>query len=186
VLKDFEKNEIEKEIAKFPEKKNACLDALMVVQKSRGYISDEALEDVAAYLGMSSSELDGIATFYNLIFRKPTGEHVIRLCDSVSCWILGYEAIKDAIKTHLAIDFGETSTDGRFTLLPAQCLGACDKAPVMMINDKLYTNLNNESLSEILESIPEQGKSYDRASHGAHETRSETAHIKGLPFPSRV
>jgi NADH-quinone oxidoreductase subunit E len=186
VLNDHEKHEIDKEIAKFPKKRHACLDALMAVQKSRGYISDETLEEVAHYLDMSTAELDGIATFYNLIFRKPVGDHVIRLCDSVSCWIMGYETVQDAMKKRLGISFGETSCDLRFTLLPAQCLGACDKAPVMMINDALYTNVNDASLSDILQSIPEQGTSYDKASHPAHETGSKTALSKRLSLPTRV
>lgn len=186
MLNDHEKHEIDKEIAKFPKKRHACLDALMALQKSRGYISDETLKDVATYLEMSPAELDGIATFYNLIFRKPTGSHVIRLCDSVSCWIMGYETIKEAFKKRLDIGFGETTSDQRFTLLPAQCLGACDKAPVMMINEALYTNLNDAALGDILQSIAQPGGSYDRASHTAHETGSKTAHSKRLSLPTRV
>jgi NADH-quinone oxidoreductase subunit E len=169
MLSDDEKSDIDHEITKFPVRKSACLEALMVVQKYRGFVSDESLQAVAHYLGMSPAELDGIATFYNLIYRKPVGKKVIRLCDSVSCWLMGYEAIYQHIKKELAIDWGETSADNEFTLLPAQCLGACDRAPCMMVNDKTYFNLSPKLISKILESHAEE-ESHDKASYSIHES----------------
>ena len=185
MLTDQEKEEIDKEIAKFPHKHNACLDALMSVQRHRGYISDDTLVAVADYLAMSATELDGIASFYNLIFRRPVGKSVIRLCDSVSCWIMGYRKIVEEIKNELNIGFGETSADEKFTLLPAQCLGVCDKAPAMMINERLYTNLNGETLKEILmqESV---GSGHDATSYGTDEKRRPGSKSKGFPVGSGV
>lgn len=151
MLSPQEIKEIDKEIAKVPVRRSAGLKALMVVQRHRGYVSDESLKEVADYILMSPTELDGIATFYNLIYRKPVGRHVVRVCDSISCWIMGYKSIQRKISEHLKIDFGQTTEDKKFTLLPAQCLGACDSAPVMMINDELYRNLNNENVIEIIE-----------------------------------
>ena len=135
----------------FPQKRNAAIDALKIVQNLRGWISDEALTDIAGYLGMSMAELDDVATFYNRIYRCPVGKHVILLCDSVSCWIMEQERIRD----HLLLSLGlravcETSADGMFTVLSAACLGACDRAPVMMVDDKLYCNLTCEKIDEIL------------------------------------
>ena len=78
-------------------------------------------------LGMSLADLESVATFYSLIFRKPVGRHVILLCDSVSCWIMGYETVRDHLRRRLGIDLGETTPDGRFTLLTIPCLGACDR-----------------------------------------------------------
>jgi NADH-quinone oxidoreductase subunit E len=153
VLSEQEKDGIDHEIAKFPHKRHACLDALLVVQKHRGYISDDALLAVADYLDMSATELDGIATFYNLIYRKPVGRHVIRLCDSISCHILDYQGIKKAISETIHIDFGETTSDGAFTLLPAQCLGVCNKAPAMMINDDVHTDLDKAKTVALLNSM---------------------------------
>ena len=100
---------------------------------------------------MTPDELDGVATFYNLIFRKPVGKHVILVCDSVSCWIMGYEEVRSHLLNRLGIQFGQTTGDGRFTLLPVPCLGACDQAPAMMVNDKLYGNLDPAKIDEILE-----------------------------------
>ncbi len=153
VLSEQEKEGIDHEITKFPHKRHACLDALLVVQKHRGYVSDDALVAVAEYLEMSPTELDGIATFYNLIYRKPVGRNVIRLCDSISCHLLDYHAIKRAISDNFRIDFGETTKDGAFTLLPAQCLGICNQAPAMMVNDEMHTNLTQEKTIALLKSM---------------------------------
>lgn len=166
--------EIDHEIAKFPVRKSACLDALLVVQKFRGYVDDESLKDVAEYLGMSPTELDGIATFYNLIYRKPVGKCVIRLCDSVSCWIMGYEKVKQSIKEELGIDFGQTSHDDQFTLLPAQCLGTCDHAPSMMINNELYEDLTPTKTKEIIRSHQKEEEGHDKTFNRSHELEWST------------
>ncbi len=137
-------------MAIYPQKRAACIEALKVVQQHRGWVSDEALDEVAELLEMTPDELDGVATFYNLIFRKPVGRHVILICDSVSCWIMGYDNLRDHLKSRLGIDLGGTTPDGRFTLLPSVCLGACDHAPVMMIDDDLHLDLTPERIDQIL------------------------------------
>lgn len=142
--------EIEKAISVVPYKKAACVEALKVVQDHRSYVSDESLKDVAKFMDMSAEELDSVATFYNLIFRKPVGRHIILLCDSISCWVMGYENIKEQLSQKLNIGYGETTADGRFTLLPNPCLGTCDCAPALMIDKDLYRNLTIEQLDEIL------------------------------------
>jgi NADH-quinone oxidoreductase subunit E len=146
-----EKYEIEKAISQVPIKKAAGIEALKIVQEHRRWVSDESLHDVAAFMNMSSEELDSVATFYNLIFRKPVGRHVILLCDSISCWVMGYESILKHLTKRLSIKYGETTPDGRYTLLPNCCLGTCDCAPALMIDDDLYRNLTTEKLDEILE-----------------------------------
>ena len=146
-----ETQEIDHEIAIVPYKSSAAIEALKAVQRRRGWVSDEALKDIAAYLEMSPEELEGVATFYNLIFRRPVGRHVIFLCDSVSCWILGVDRVREGLTGKLGIGFGETTKDGRFTLLPIQCLGTCDHAPALMIDDVLHRDLKPEELEPILE-----------------------------------
>jgi len=150
VLSDEERREIESEVAIYPQKRAACIEALKVVQQHRGWVSDEALDEVAELLEMTPDELDGVATFYNLIFRKPVGRHVILICDSVSCWIMGYDNLRGHLRSRLGIDLGETTADGRFTLLPSVCLGACDRAPVMMVDDDLHLDLTPERIDQIL------------------------------------
>ncbi len=142
---------IEKEIAKYPVKSAASIEALKIVQDSRRWVSDEALEDIAEILEMSSAELENVATFYNLIFRKPVGRHIILVCDSISCWILGSDNILDRLNQKLGIGLGETTDDDRFTLLPIACLGNCDHAPALMIDNDLHHDLNTDQLDNILE-----------------------------------
>ncbi len=145
-----EKHEIEKAISLVPVKKAAGIEALKIVQEHRKWVSDESLKDIARFMDMSPEELDSVATFYNLIFRKPVGRHVILLCDSISCWVMGYENILEHLTKQLKIKFGETTTDGRYTLLPNCCLGTCDCAPALMIDHDLYRNLTIDQLDEIL------------------------------------
>jgi NADH-quinone oxidoreductase subunit E len=151
LLSAEERKEIQAELAHFPEKKSACIDAMRILQRHRGWVSDEALRDVAELLEMSVDDLDSVATFYNLLYRKPVGRHVILVCDSVSCWIMGYDRIRESVSAQLGIQPGETTADGRFTLLPIVCLGACDHAPVMMIDEDLHRDLEPGKLTQILE-----------------------------------
>ena len=131
-------------------KRAAVIEALKIVQQARGWVSDESLCEVAGLLETPPAALDAVATFYNLIFRRPVGRHVILACDSVSCWIMGSDTVADHLKNRLGIDFGETTGDGRFTLLPHSCLGACDRAPVMMIDEQLFDGLDAMKIDEIL------------------------------------
>jgi NADH-quinone oxidoreductase subunit E len=158
MLTEEQRREIQTEIACYPNPRAACVEALKVVQQSERWVSDPALEEVAALLGMSTDELDNVATFYNLIFRRPVGDHVILVCDSVSCWVVGYEQLRAALEERLEVGFGETTDDGRFTLLPVACLGACDRAPAMMIDEDLYGPVGPEALGEILARYPVRGK----------------------------
>jgi len=146
----MERREIEAEVAHYEFPRAACIEALKIVQRHRRWVSDESLHDVAQILGMSVDELDNVATFYNLIYRKPVGENVILLCDSVSCWIMGYGRIRARLQEALGIEMGQTTEDGKFTLLPMVCLGDCDHAPAMMVGEDLYGNLEEGKLEEIL------------------------------------
>ncbi|MBD3273774.1 MAG: NADH-quinone oxidoreductase subunit NuoE [Candidatus Marinimicrobia bacterium] len=151
MLSPEEKKEIDKEIAHVPDRKSASIEALKTVQRHRGWVSDEGIKDISDYLGMSPDELDSVATFYNLIFRQPVGDHVIMICDSVSCWIDGYQGILQMLNEQLGITLGETTEDGKFTLLPIPCLGTCDRAPAMMVDTDLHRDLTPEKIGEILE-----------------------------------
>jgi NADH-quinone oxidoreductase subunit E len=150
MLTTHEKNEIDEAIRLVPVRKAAGIEALKIIQEHRRWVSDESLNDIALYMGMSVEELDSVATFYNMIFRKPVGRHVILLCDSISCWVMGYEDIQEYFKKHLGIGLGETTSDGRFTLLPNCCLGTCDCAPALMIDNDLHRNLTIKQLEDIL------------------------------------
>ena len=152
-LSDSEIAQIDHEIGILESKSAAGIEALKIVQSSRGWISDESLSAIAQYLEMSSAELEEVATFYNLIYRQPVGKYVIHLCNSVSCHLNDFSAVLSAMQSHLGIAFGQTTKDGMFTLLSNACLGGCDKAPVMMIGEQHYENLTPESVVDVLLSI---------------------------------
>jgi NADH-quinone oxidoreductase subunit E len=154
VLTDEEKREIDEELAKYRTKRAAGPEALKIVQRHRGWISDASLKDVAHYLELTDDELDSIATCYNLIFRQPVGRHVILLCDGVVCWMLGYADIRAHIERRFGLALGQTTRDGRFTLLPSVCLGACDQAPVMIVDGDLHVELTPTKVDEILDRYP--------------------------------
>lgn len=150
-LSPKELSEIDAEIAHLPYRSAVAIDALKIVQSHRGWVSDESLLAIARHIDMSAEELEGIATFYNLIFRRQVGDKVILLCDSITCWIKGCDKLQARISEHLGIEPGETTADNRYTLLPITCLGACDKAPVMMVGEDLHTSIDAAQLSEILD-----------------------------------
>ncbi len=154
MLTDEEKREIDEELGKYQTKRAAGPEALKIVQRYRGWVSDDSLRDVARYLELSDEELDSVATCYNFIFRKPVGRHIIVLCDSVVCWVVGYQGILAHLQQRLGIQMGQTTKDRRFTLLPAACLGACDQAPVMIVDEQLYVELTPAKVDEILEHYP--------------------------------
>ena len=150
MLSEEEKKEIQKEMNQYPYPSAACIDALKIVQGHRGWVSDDAVKDIAQFLHLSKEDVDGVATFYSRIYRKPVGRNVILLCDGISCMILGYESIYDYISKKLSIRFGQTTADNRYTLLPISCLGDCDHAPAMMVNNDHYNKLTLEKVDEIL------------------------------------
>lgn len=136
---------------RYEEARGASIEALREVQRSHRWISDEDLRDIARLLGLTPEDLEGVATFYNLIFRRPVGRHVILLCGSVSCWVVGCETVRKRLERTLGVTLGETTADGRFTLLPTACLGACDHAPAMMIGEELFGDLDLDKLDVILD-----------------------------------
>ncbi len=151
MLTQEELEEIKAELPRYEKRQAVCIDALKIVQKHRGWVSDENIHDIAALLEMSPDELDSVATFYNLIFRKPVGRHVVLMCDSITCWIMGYPQLRERMKDILGVDMGGTTPDGRFTFLPIVCLGTCDHAPAMMIDDDTYRDLAPDKLDDILQ-----------------------------------
>jgi NADH-quinone oxidoreductase subunit E len=152
MLTEEERRDILKELENCENSQSVCLEALKIVQGYRGYVSDDAIKDIAPMFGLTPDELDSIATFYSYIFRKPVGRHLIFMCDGVSCWIMGFEGVFGYLKERLGIGFGETTSDGKFTLLPVSCIGACDHAPALLVDDKFYGDLDRQKIDEILNS----------------------------------
>jgi NADH-quinone oxidoreductase subunit E len=145
---------IEDEMRHYEDPRAASIGALKVVQKRHGWVPDAAIPAIGRLLGIPASDVEGVATFYNLIFRRPVGRHVIKVCDSVACLLTGYEEVREEICKELGVGLGETTTDGRFTLLPICCLGACDRGPVLMIDDDTHFVLSPQDITRVLERYP--------------------------------
>jgi len=149
-LSPAEIQEIQAEIKHYADKAAVAIEALKIVQKHRRWVSDASMSAIAELLDISLEQLEAVATFYNLIYRRPVGEIVIHICNSVSCWMLGSEQLSERLCQHLQVELGEMSADGKYTLLPIVCLGACDHAPVVMLGNELLLDMTADAVHEIL------------------------------------
>lgn len=147
------KEKLLKDIQEAETPREKAVDVMYELQEVYGWMTDEAMSEASELLGMTLTELEELATFYDYIFREPVGKYVIHICDSVVCWMNGYNSLLDHLKERLGIDLGETSSDGLFTLLPVCCIGYCDRSPAMLINHKVYGNLTVEKIDTIIDGI---------------------------------
>lgn len=153
-LSAAERSAIEHEMHHYEDPRAASIEALKIVQKARGWVPDGAADAIGELLGIPASDVEGVATFYSQIFRQPVGRHIIRVCDSMTCFIGGHESILEALQHQLGIAPGQTTADGRFTLIPVCCLGNCDKAPALMIDDDTFGDVRSEGIAALLEAYP--------------------------------
>ena len=144
------KKEIKERIAAAFTHREATVDVMKALQAHYGWLTDEAVVEAAALLGLSPLQVEELATFYEMIYRRPVGRKVIHVCDSISCWSLGGESLLQQLAAILGINVGETTTDKLFTLLPCCCLGNCGQAPTLMIGDRIYGKVTVASAAEIL------------------------------------
>lgn len=151
-LSKVEYEAIKEECLHYEDIRAASIEALKIVQKNRGWISDSVIILIAQILHISVVDLEGVATFYNQIFRQPVGRHIIRYCDSVVCYLYGCKKIQLVLTDILGVTLGGTTIDDRFTLLPMCCVGICNKAPIIMINSDVYCNIVPAQIIPLLES----------------------------------
>lgn len=144
---------IEELIIKYGNERSSLLKILQEIQRKYSYISDFAQQEVARVMDIHPVEVYGVVTFYSFLHSKPRGKNIIRLCRTISCNMKGHKNIEDAIKKELGINFGETTKDRKITLEFTNCLGMCDAAPAMLINEKVYTNLTPEKAINIINEI---------------------------------
>lgn len=144
---------IKKSLTKYPNKQSAAMDALRIAQEEVGYLTEDALLQVADMLDMPPPELNEVATFYTMYNKKPVGRHHIQVCTNVSCSLLGSEHIVEFLSRRLGIKKGETTLDKKFTLSEVECLGSCGTAPMMQINEDYYENLTDGKIEEILKGL---------------------------------
>lgn len=150
-LSEAERSAIEHEIHHYEDPRAASIEALKIVQKARGWVPDGACDAIGEILGIPASDVEGVATFYSQIFRVPVGRHIIRVCDSMTCYIGGHESVLDSIRNEIGIAPGQTTADNRFTLIPVCCLGNCDKAPALMIDDDTFGEVQPGGVAQLLE-----------------------------------
>lgn len=144
---------IDEIVARYPTSRAACIPVLHVCQEATGWVSPEVIAFVAARLGMSTSEVQGVVTFYTMYHQAPVGKHVIWVCRTLSCDLRGGKTIQEHLERRLGCHVGETSADGRWTLKKAECLAACGYAPMVQIDDRFYENLTPAKLDAILDRI---------------------------------
>jgi NADH-quinone oxidoreductase subunit E len=128
-------------------------ELLVLLQKAQnelGYLSEESMAELAKSLDLSISDVYGVATFYSFLSAKPLGRNIIRICKSIPCYLKNCQIIIDTVEKEIGIKPGETTPDGKFSFQLTNCIGACDKAPAMMINNDVYVNLTPSKISEIL------------------------------------
>jgi NADH-quinone oxidoreductase subunit E len=144
---------LEEYIAGVDHPRELAVDVMFALQDHYGYLNDEAVAEAARLLDLTPLEVEELATFYTFTYRDPVGKYVIHVCDSLICWMDGYESIKDYLCKTLGINVGETTSDGLFTLLPVCCIGYCDLSPAMLINRKVCGHLTSQKIDEILEKL---------------------------------
>ena len=147
------KARIQKIAQRYPESRSALLPALFLAQKEYGYLTKEAMEEVASILGILPVQVYEVATFYTMFNKKPVGKFHVQVCTNVSCSLLGSEMIVNCLGKKLGIKVGETTKNKLFTLTEVECLGSCGTAPMMQINDTYYENLTEEKVENILNEL---------------------------------
>jgi NADH-quinone oxidoreductase subunit E len=143
-------NELAQRVASAVTNREAAVDVMKELQRHYGWLTDEAVQEAADLLGLSPLQVEELATFYEMIYRRPVGRHVIHVCDSISCWSLGGEPLLKQFELLLGIAVGATTADGLFTLLPCCCLGNCGNAPAVMVAERQFGPVTPEQAEAIL------------------------------------
>jgi NADH-quinone oxidoreductase subunit E len=153
MIPDMLKNDLIARVASAITPREAAVDVMKDLQRHYGWLTDEAVGEAAKLLGLTLLQVEELATFYEMIYRRPVGKRVIHVCDSISCWSVGCERIMAHLQERLGIGPGETTPDGMFTLVPCCCLGNCGEGPTMMVGDTLYGKLTPARVDEILAAV---------------------------------
>jgi NADH-quinone oxidoreductase subunit E len=139
------------------QRKSAILYALYLVQQQQGYVSGQAMRFVAQQIGCTAAEVEDVVTYYTMFYRRPAGRYVLNVCRTLSCALIGAERVTEELSAALGIRPGETTADGMFTLVEVECLGACDRAPVVMVNDDWHERLAPDGVQTFLQDLRTKG-----------------------------
>jgi NADH-quinone oxidoreductase E subunit len=143
--------EINNLLDQYPDRRAALLPALYIAQKQGGWLSQEMLEVVSDTLNVPEATVKGVASFYSMFKQRPMGRHLIQICTNVACMIMGAEKLVDFLKDTYGLEPGGTTEDGRFSLVIMECIGACDRAPAMLVDTDFYSDLSGERVASVLE-----------------------------------
>ena len=146
-------------VTRYPadQRKSAILFALYLVQQQQGYITGASMRFVATQIGCTAAEVEDVVSYYTMFFTRPVGKYVLNVCRTLSCALMGAERVTEALSEAIGISPGETDPTGTFTLLEVECLGACDRAPVVMVNDDWHERLAPEQASQFIDDLKARG-----------------------------
>jgi NADH-quinone oxidoreductase E subunit len=153
VLSETACRQIQDLMGKYPRKRSALIPSLQLAQKETGYLSNEVIAEIARIFELSPNEVNEVASFYTMLYKKPVGKYVIQVCTNISCMLCDAEKILDHLVRRLGIKPGETSADRKFTLIEVECLGSCGTSPVIQINEDYYEDLTTEKVDQILDRL---------------------------------
>ena len=139
------------------QRKSAILYALYLAQGQQGYLTGNAMRFVAQQIGCSKADVEDVVSYYTMFYTKPVGKRVLNVCRTLSCALLGAERVTEALSDKLGIKPGQTTPDGEFTLIEVECLGACDRAPVVMVNDDWHERLAPEKAGQFVDDLKARG-----------------------------
>jgi NADH-quinone oxidoreductase subunit E len=147
-------------VTRYPpdQRKSAVLYALYLAQGQQGYLTAAAMQHVARQIGCSAAEVEDVVSYYTMFFTKPVGTYVVNVCRTLSCALRGAERVTEELIAVLGIKPGETDPTGMFTLIEVECLGACDRAPVVMVNDDWHEHLAPEQVRSFIEAVRTNGR----------------------------
>lgn len=166
---DLKKHIADTYFHRYPTKRAVLLPTLHTIQHTYNWIPTRAMEEIGDFLGLAPAEVLDTASFYEEYWLKPKGKYLLQVCRSLSCEICGSRQITEHLKQKLNIEEGETTPDGKFTLVELECLGACGEAPVALCNDVLYDGVTTGSIDQLLASLPDDPHQYKDPKINWHE-----------------
>jgi NADH-quinone oxidoreductase subunit E len=152
--------ELEEICARYPpdQRKSAILSALFIAQRQQGYLTRNAMRHVAESLGITPADVEDVVSYYTMFYTRPVGKYVVNVCRTLSCAINGAERVTEELSAKLGIKPGETDASGTFTLMEVECLGACDRAPAVMVNDAWHECLKPEDVPRLVDDLRARGE----------------------------
>jgi NADH-quinone oxidoreductase E subunit len=153
MFNEANEKKLDKIITRYPVKRSAILPALYIAQEEHGYVTDDDVKYIAGRLDMRVNEVEEVVTFYTMYSRKPIGKYKLQVCRTVSCWLRGAEEITERIQNKLGCRIGETTPDGKFTLVEVECLGYCDLAPCLQVNFDYHEKVTPEGLDALIDGL---------------------------------